>query len=162
MSDIITDGKTKVWEVPAIADVTAPTVTELDAGQQLENRMTPDGLAGFEPETADVDNTALSSTFDTRLPGRASWSNTQLILKKQSGTDEVYDTLVRDYDTHIVVRRGTNASDAWAADDEVEVYPVRCGQVSNNPPEANSVQRYTVPVKVTGDPEIRAVVTTAA
>jgi hypothetical protein len=49
--------------------------------------MTPDGLTGFEPSTADVDNSALNSTFDTKTIGRDSFSGTMLRLKKQSGTD---------------------------------------------------------------------------
>lgn len=159
MADIPIDGKVKVWEVPTIADITAPTVAELDAGEQLEHMMTPDGLAGFEAETAEVDTSALNSTYDTKVPGRASFSGTALRLKKQSGTDAIYDTLVRDYQTHIVVRRdGSLASAAWAAAQEVEVYPVYCGEVKNLAPEANSVQRYEVPVFINPEPDQRVAV----
>lgn len=158
MTDLITDGKTRVAQAAAIANIAAPTVAELNAGTLLHTLMTPDGLAGFEPDTADVDNSALSSTFDTRLAGRASFSNTMLRLKKQEGTDTVYDTLVRGFETHVVVRRGVDAAQAWAASDKVEVYPVECGEVRNLPPEANTVQRYEVPVKITLQPDLRATV----
>ncbi|PSK96700.1 hypothetical protein CLV30_12582 [Haloactinopolyspora alba] len=159
MADIITDGKTIVLEVPTIADLAAPTDTELGSGVELHPIMTPDGLVGFEPETADVDNSSLDSTFDTRLAGRASFSGTMLRLKKQdTAPDTVYDTLVRSYRTHIVVRRGIDVETAITSTDEVEVYPVECGEVRNLPPEANTTQRYEVPVKITSQPELRAVV----
>lgn len=158
MADIVTDGKTKVWSVPSIANIAAPTTAELNAGTALEGVMTPDGLQGFEADTADVDNSSLKSTFDTKKAGRAAFSNTMLRLKKQSGTDSVYDTLVREYVTHVVIRRGTDSDTAWTAGDEVEVYPVECGEVRNLPPEANTVQRYEVPIKVTTEPNLRAVV----
>ncbi len=158
MADLITDGRTKVWHVVSIANIAAPTTAELNAGTALEGLMTPDGLVGFEPDTADVDNSALNATFDTRLPGRASFSNTALRLKKQSGTDSVYNTLVRDFVTNVVVRRGTTSSTAWAASDKVEVYPVQCGEVRNLPPESNSVQKFEVPCKVTTQPNLRATV----
>lgn len=158
MADIVTDGKTKVWSVPSIANIAAPTVAELNAGTALESIATPDGIQGFEPETADVDNSSLNSTFDTKKAGRASFSDTLLRLKKQSGTDSVYNTLVREYTTHIVIRRGLASGDAWAANQEVEVYPSECGEVRNLPPEANTVQRYEVPVKITTQPNLRAVV----
>ena len=158
MADIITDGKTKVWSVPSISNIAAPTTAELNAGTSLEGLMTPDGLVGFEPDTADVDNSALNSTFDTRLPGRAGFSGTLVRLKKQAGTDTVYNTLVRDYVTNIVVRRGTLASTGWATSDKVEVYPCQMGEVRNLPPEANSVQRYEVPMKITTTPNLRATV----
>lgn len=158
MPDIVIDGKVKVWSVPSIANIAAPTVAELNAGTALEALMTPDGLVGFSPETAPVDNSALSSTFDTKKAGRASFSGDALRLKKQSGTDSVYNTLVREYVTHIVVRRGTTASTAWAISQKVEVYPAECGEVKNLPPEANSVQKYEVPIFVTTEPNLRATV----
>lgn len=158
MADIVTDGKTKVWSVPSIANIAAPTTAELNAGTALEGVMTPDGLQGFEADTADVDNSSLKSTFDTKKAGRAAFSNTMLRLKKQSGSDSIYDTLVREYVTHIVIRRGTDSDTAWAIGDEVEVYPVECGEVRPLPPEANTVQRYEVPIKVTTEPNLRAVV----
>lgn len=158
MADLITDGRTKVWSVPAIASQGAPTTAELNAGVQLEQLMTPDGLVGFEPDTADVDNSALNSTFDTKLPGRASFSGTGLRLKKQSGTDTVYGTFVRDFVTNIVVRRGTLATTAWASSDKVEVYPCQTGETRNIAPAANEVQKYEVPLKITTTPTIRATV----
>lgn len=159
MPDLIIDGKVKVWEVPTIADISAPTTTELDAGQVLEDIMTPDGLIGFEPDTADVDNSSLDSTFDTRLAGRSSFSNTMLRLKKQAQTgDVVYDLLVREYSTFIVVRTGVDSATDWTAADEVKVYPVVCGEVRPLPPEANTVERYEVPTKIRQEPDLRAIV----
>lgn len=157
MPDLITDGRTKVYAVASIANIAAPTTTELNAGVSLAGLMTPDGLVGFEPDTADVDNSALNSTFDTRLPGRAGFSGTMLRLKKNSATaDTTYNLLVRDFVTNIVVRRGTLESTAWASSDRVEVYPVQLGEVRNLPPEANSVQKYEVPCKITTQPNLRA------
>jgi hypothetical protein len=158
MADIVIDGKVKVWSVPSIANIAAPTTGELNAGTALESLMTPDGLVGFSPETAAVDNSALNSTFDTKKAGRAGFSGDALRMKKQSGTDSVYNTLVREYVTHIVVRRGVTSSTAWAASDKVEVYPSECGEVKNLPPEANSVQKYEVPIFVTTQPNLRATV----
>lgn len=158
MADIVTDGRTKVWSVPSIANIAAPTVAELNAGTALEALMTPDGLVGFEPETADVDNSALNSTFDTKKAGRAGFSGTALRMKKQAGTDSVYNTMIREYVTNIVIRRGTTASTAWTVADKAEVYPSECGEVRNLPPEANTVQRYEVPIKISIQPNLRATV----
>lgn len=158
MADIITDGKTKVSFVEEIADIAAPTTTELEAGVSLEAYMTPDGLVGFEPETADVDASSLNSTFDTKRAGRASFSGTLLRLKKQSGTDTPYETLQREVEGYVVVRRGLDANAPWANGQDVEVYPVQCGQTRMLPPEPNTMQRYEVPVKIHTEPELRAVV----
>jgi len=160
LADITVDGKVKVWHVPTIANRNAPTTAELNAGTALEGILTPDGLVGFEPDTADVDASSLNSTFGTNVPGRASFSGTMLRLKKQSGTDTVYATLVRDFATNVVVRRdGTLASAAWGAAQKVEVYPGVCGTVRNLAPEANSVQRYEVAFKINPEPSLYATTT---
>lgn len=158
MADSLSDGRTRVSWVPSIANIAAPTVAELNAGTILHDKMTPDGLAGFEPDTADVDVSALDSTFNTVVAGRAGFSGTMLRLKKQSGTDTVYNLLVRDLAGFVVVRRDTTAATAWAASDKAEVYPSVLGETRNLPPEANSVHRYEVPVKVASTPNLRATV----
>ncbi len=72
MTDIIVDGKTRVFAVPAAAlDISALTVANIGTGEAGHDELIPTGLEGFEASTAEVDNTALSSTFDTRLPGRS-------------------------------------------------------------------------------------------
>lgn len=159
MADITIDGRVKVYHVPTIANIAAPTTAELNAGTRIDNVLVADGLIGFAPETADVDNSALSSTFDTVKAGRASYSGTALRLKKQGGADALYNTLVYGFLTHVVIRRnGSLATDAWASANAVEVYPVECGQVANEDYEKNSVQKYKVPVKIRDEPNLRAVV----
>jgi hypothetical protein len=120
--------------------------------------MTPDGLTGFEPSTADVDNSALNSTFDTKTIGRDSFSGTKLIFKKQSGTDTVYNTLTRGTSGFIVVRRYLDNNTAWASTQVVEVYPVIFGQTRNLAPVANSVTKWEVDTKITLSPTIRGAV----
>lgn len=159
MPDIITDGKTRVAWVPTIANLAAPDISsELASATDLSCLITADGVIGFEPETADVDNSALCSTFDTKVGGRASWSNTALRLKKQAQTgDTVYDLLLRDTQGYLVIRRGLPVATAWGAGQEVEVYPIYVGEVKNLPPEANSVQKYEIPMKISSQPDLRAI-----
>lgn len=159
MADIIVDGKTRVAFVPTIANIAAPTLAELNAGTLLTSTLIPTGLAGFENSTAEVDNTSLASTFDTKLPGRQSFSGTMLTLKKQTGTDVVFNLLsVPNTDGFIVIRDGVDQATAWTTADKVEVYPVRTASHSIlGRGEANSLLRYQVPVPITAKPELKAV-----
>lgn len=160
MADITVDGRVKVYLLTAIAVQAAPTTAELNAGTQIDGLLTPDGLQGFEPDTADVDNSALNSTFTTTTSGRAAFSNTALRLKKQSGTDTLYNAWPRDTAGFVVIRRdGTLASVAWGAGQKVEVYPIITGETKNLAPAANEVQKYELPVKITATPTIRATTT---
>lgn len=156
MADVIVDGKVKVSWVPTIANIAAPTTAELGAGTSLEGILTPDGLVGFEPTTAEVDVSSLNSTFDTVAPGRAQYSGCALRLKKQGASDTVYAALTRDSAGFVVVRRDIASTTAWAASQKVEVYPATLGETRNIAPEKNSVQKYEVPVMVTSSPSLRA------
>lgn len=156
MADSNTDGRTRVYSVPSISNIAAPTVAELNAGTDLTGLITPDGLVGFEPETGDVDNSKLNSTFNTTSPGRVSYSGTLLRFHKQTGTDTVYNTLVYAYATNIVIRRDITSSTAWATSQAVEVYPVACGEIRNLTPEPNATHKYEVATKITSQPNLRA------
>jgi hypothetical protein len=158
VADIVVDGFTRVAYVPTIANIAAPTTTELNAGILLQSVMTPDGLTGFEATTADVDNSALNSTFSTVTIGRDSFSGTKLTFKKQATGDTTYSTLLRGVTGYIVVRRYIAETTAWASTQIVEVFPVIFGQTRNLAPTANSVTKWEVDTKITATPNIRAAV----
>ena|ERR1051326_7736888 len=159
MADIIIDGTVRVAYVPAIASIASPTTTELNAGILLQSILTMDGLMGYEADTAEVSTTALNSTYDSKMPGRASFSNTALQLKRQTGTDTAYTTLTRGTLGYIVVRRnGTAETTAWASTNPVEVYPIACGEIKHQTPAENTVQLYQVPTMVYSAPNLRATV----
>jgi len=163
MADITADGKTRVYWVTTIANQAAPTTTELNAGIDLTATLTADGLSGFQPDTADVDTSSLASTFNSVTNGRSSFSNTRLRLKKQSGTDTIFTTLVRDTAGFVVIRRSVAQATAWASSQACEVYPAVIAEVARMDPEPNSVERYELPVKITAGaagtgPSLRAAV----
>lgn len=158
MADITADGKTRVYWVTSIASQNAPTTTELNAGIALQSTLTADGLNGLNPDTADVDTSALDSTFTTNVNGRTSFSNVMLRLKKQTGTDTIFDTLVRDTAGYLVVRRSVASTTAWASSQKIEVYPALCEEVSRLDPAPNTVERYEIGLKITASPSLRAAV----
>lgn len=161
MADIIVDTMVRVAFVPTIANIAAPTVAELNAGTLLQATLVPTGLEGFENSVAEVDNTSLASGFDTKLPGRKSYSGTGLLLKKQDGTDTVFNLLTVDNTNgHIVIRVGIAESTAWtAAQTPVGVHPIRTGGWTwVGLGEANTVARYRVFTPITSAPNLKAVV----
>lgn len=158
MADITSDGKTRAYWVTSISNQNAPTTTELNAGFDLTSTLTADGLAGLNPDTADVDTSSLASTFSTTINGRTSFSNTQLTLKRQSGTDTIFTTLVRDTAGFLVVRRSVAQATAWTSAQAIEVYPALCEEVSRMDPAPNTVERYVIGLKITASPSLRAAV----
>lgn len=158
MSDLITDGNTKVAWVSSIASAVAPTAAELNAGFDWTSRLTPDGLK-TDPTTADVNTSSLASQFDTNVPGRRAYV-CEITFKRGSTTleDQPYTTLSYNTAGFLVVRRGVPYASAFATGDKVEVYPVACGEPQNIAPTANEILKVMVSMKVTSDPATRAVV----
>lgn len=152
IADMLLDGNLKASWVPTIANTAAPTVAELNAGVELEERLTPDGLnIGFD--TSMIDNSALNSTYDTEQVGRSKVTTT---LKYKAGavgtTDDVRDALTFRAVGYLVVRRGLDSATAWAAAQQVEVYPSQCGRPNPDVPAPNSIQTVTVQLGSTGTP----------
>jgi hypothetical protein len=158
VSDVINDGKTRVAWVTSIASISSPTVAELEAGIDLTERITPDGL-NIPAETADVDNSSLASTFTTNRAGRRSFSPELTFKRGDNPTDDApWTTLVYQALGYLVVRRVLPFTTAWAAGQEVEVYPVECGERNTTPPAPNEVAKFMSPMKLRAEPETSAVV----
>lgn len=161
---LVHDGMYRVAWVDTIADIQAPTVTELEAGITLECQLTPDGLAR-EASDETVNTSRLCSVFTTMQVGRTSFevSLTLVRLDTRDGTtiDEAYDTLVKLKTGFVVIRDNKAATEAWASGDEVECYPVQCGTRSKATPAANELQTFTLPLTVTADPALYAAIATS-
>ncbi|ROO82577.1 hypothetical protein EDD29_0057 [Actinocorallia herbida] len=146
MADLLADGNVKAIWVPAIADISAPTVAELTGGSavDLSCLITADGL-GIEGETAAVDNAALCSVADTEDAGRIKRDINITAKRKDSPAEDLaWETLTYRAEGHLVVRRNLPVATAWAAAQPVEVYPARCGDPIMAAPERNSVQKFAV------------------
>jgi hypothetical protein len=158
VADSLADGMTRVAYVPTISNNAAPTVAELNAGILLQQYITADGIEGYEASTAEIETTSVASTFDTKTIGRDSFSGTLLRLKKQTGTDTVYDTLVRGVTGYTVIRRDVTETTVWTIGQKVEVYPIICGQAKFLKPEPNSIRKYEVPTTINAAATLRATI----
>lgn len=151
-ADMLLDGNLKASWVPTIANIAAPTVAELTAGVSLESRLTPDGL-NITFDTSMIDNSALDSTYNTEQVGRSKVTTTLKYKAQAPGTtDTVRDTLTFRAVGYLVVRRGTDSSVAFAASQDVEVYPSQCGRPNPDVPAPNAIQTVTVQLGSTGTP----------
>ncbi|TXS35717.1 phage tail tube protein [Streptomyces sp. OR43] len=158
MSDLISDGKTRVAWLSTCANINAPTVAELNAGADYTKRITPDGLK-VDPSTADVDTSSLASKFDTKTVGRVGYDTEVTFKRGDNPTDDApYSTLKYGVSGFLVVRRGVDYATAWTVAQKVEVYPIACGEPQNSSPAANEVMKFVSPMKVTDPPATAATV----
>lgn len=158
MSDLISDGKTKVVWLSSVSSQSSPPAAELNAAADYTLRITPDGLK-VDPDTAAVDTSSLGSRFDTEETGRVKY-DVELTFKKGTTTQEQMPWTTLTYGTHgvLCIRRGIDFETAFAAGQEVEMYPVACGEPANQPPAANEVSKFVSKMFLTSAPTTRAVV----
>lgn len=158
MADMLADGYTKVTYVPTIADISAPTVSELTAGTDLECLITGGGFAPTVNEEA-VSVPKLCETITAEAPGRATHQIQLTMVRKDNSSEDVgWTTLLRNTEGYLVVRYGVAYDTAYASGDDVQVFPGSAGERRPQTPEANSAITFMSQWYVSAQPDLDAVV----
>ncbi len=146
-----TDGRGLVLFVTAIADVTAPTVTELTAGtvESLTYSLVPDG---FRHET--TENTITSGRYTLKqvleLPGTVT-DTLEVQYVSNSTTPTPAEAALPEGTTGFIVHRlGVPNETAPAASQKVDIIPVRAGVQRKVAPTANTDLQKVQKLFVTG------------
>lgn len=159
MARYANDGMLAVWHVPTIANTSAPTVAEINAGTKLSPHMTKDGIRVPSNQNM-VDDSNIEDTFDAQVVG--SWGGPISFTAKRNnasgGTDTVWNLITYGLAGYVVVRRGIPSATAVAASQTVEVYPVQYHHPVMQDPATNEQGRFTVTAAVTSTPQLKATV----
>lgn len=151
MGDMRSDGKIKVVYVAALADPANPTVTELTAAGvvDLSCFIKSDGRDHTVDEDT-VDNSKLCTTDNTETPGRIkhTW-NVTYSRDDVEADDKAYTTMKQNTTGFLVQRIGTAYATAFAAADEVDVFPITCGYQLEQP-DVGGLVWYKQKLFVTG------------
>lgn len=151
-----------VTVVPAIADLTAPTQTEIAAGVDISCYLTSDGYAPSLEEQVIADERLCSTqTYEQR--GRSARTLMLTYIDNTNAPNELTDneakvTLVPGAKQFIVTRRGLPYDDAVAADQKVSVFPITSGEYNELTPEANSVLKISQKQFISGKSHISVAV----
>jgi hypothetical protein len=151
------DGNQKVLLVPAIADTSAPKLTELAGGTVVDISCYLTG-DGFTPSLSEqvVTDERLCSVQTFEQPGRSQYGLDVVYIdntNSPNGTtdNKAKDTLVPGASQYLVVRRGKAFDAALAVGDKVTVYPVKPGKYNEMPGAANEVLKLGQKLFVTAD-----------
>jgi hypothetical protein len=142
-------GRCRITICSTIADISAPTVAELNAGTMISGMIPHDGL-GISHETASISRTRWYSNSEIEAPSR--YKITMLLkgYRHIADADNVLWNLFPTFRAHkyVVVRRGPDTTTAWAAGNVVEVYEFYQGKRTPDTAQASS---FTVPLFVAAD-----------
>lgn len=141
-----------------IADISAPTVSEINAGTDLTAFITKDGL-DLSGDQNMVDNAMIHESHDSQVVG--SWRiNPKLKMARESpiADDEAWDLSIYGTTGYLVVRRGLAYDTAFAAAQKVEVYPCQMHQPIMSPSATNTLQTFSLALAATAQPNLKATV----
>lgn len=153
------DGNVKTVLAVAVADRTAPTLTEANAVTSVDIScyLTSGGFA-LTSDQATIADERECTTQVYGQPGRKTKGltitgidNTNTAL--EALYNKLVETLVEGEEIVALRRRGKAFDLPFVAADKVTVIPFKPGEKAEVAPEANSVQRSTWPCFITGDVE---------
>lgn len=122
MAKYIAAEKVEVWVVPTITTVTAPTVTQLNAG----TRLTPYIRGGVSIDFSSnlVDSADLTSAFNSTSPGTYGGGLNSLTgVSRDNANDAAWNALARDTAGFLVIQMGTASGTAFGTGAVVDIYP---------------------------------------
>lgn len=140
---------TTIW-VPTIANIKAPTLTELNAGTDISNYVMLGGWS-FEPSQDTVSDQRENAVQDFGAPGRKSAGDISIEVIDNTNTEHEEQneavTLMHEGASGYIVRRRGMATDAPLAEGQkLTVVSVTCGEKQVINPDANTMIRSKIPL----------------
>jgi hypothetical protein len=150
------DGKIRIqWVAGTTLSVSAPSAATVTAGTRLDQFVTKDGLT-VPADQNNVDVAVLSDTFDAQVVGSFGGA-IEMTGVRNDTADTFWDLCVYGTVGFIVVRRGLASASAFAATQDVEVYPVQMHEPVPAQTGGNTVGQFTISLPVTSQPNLKAV-----
>lgn len=158
MAKYIAAEKVEVWYVPEISAVTAPTVTEMDAGTRLTDHIR--GGVSIDFSSSLVDNSTLASAFNSTAPGTFGGGLNSLNgVLRDNESDTAWNALPRDTDGYLAIQFGTATGTAWASGDIVDIYPWQVVSRNTGDLARDQLVTFDVGFAITDEPTFGATVT---
>lgn len=143
MAVVPIDGRVIVGFATSIANISAPTVTELTTGStRLETFITPDGLE-VTPATGKVDVSNLGSVANAARAGRIDWT-IKVTFHHDGTTDTAWNLFPYRTAGYLWVRRGIDKATAVLSTQKVSVYGVESGEPDEIDPKPDGVWDFVI------------------
>lgn len=144
----IPPGTRQYYWVDTIADKSAPTRTELDAGIDLTSETA--SVEGFQVTSESVDTPDYNSRFTSKVPGMTSADDSSATLYMSQDSDDARSELERGDNGFFVIF--PEGDDEGANGATMDVFPVRISAVSKQNAMEDPAQMQ-VQFTVTSEPE---------
>jgi hypothetical protein len=135
---------TKIVFCAAVADKSAPTRSEIDAGTELSGEVSE--VNGFTVNGAQIDAPDYGTRFTSKTPGRTEAADSSLKFYQSRDTDDIRAILPRDTQGFILLM--------WGGDvptQKMDVFPVTVTSAGKSIPD-NADADITVMFAITSEP----------
>ncbi|MEO3875526.1 hypothetical protein ABGB18_42665 [Nonomuraea sp. B12E4] len=138
-------GITKCYWVPTIANINAPTRSELNAGTDLSKDIAD--ISGWMVSGAKIDTPDLNSRFVSNIPGLTSADESSITFYQGDDGDDVRDLMPRDEDGNIVWLDGGDVAGRL-----MDVFPTRVLSVGKTRSMGAEAARLVIQYAITSEP----------
>jgi hypothetical protein len=137
---------TSIYWVPTIADKTAPTRSELNAGTELVSDVS--ASEGWQITSEQVPTPDMGSLFTSSIPGRTSVGESSLTMYADLDGDDARTLMARNTNGFIVWMDGGDT-----AGRPMDIYPVRVSSVGKvRSVEGGEAATLTIMYSITSEP----------
>lgn len=138
-------GVTKVYFCSAIANKSAPTRAELNAGTDLSNEVAE--IDGYQVGSNFIETPDLGSSFTSKITGRTASDDSSLTMYAS----------VNSVDVRSLLPRGTTGFLVWLDEGDVagrkmDIFPITVGSVPKERTAGDEASRLVVNVAITSAP----------
>lgn len=138
-------GITKCLWIPTIANISAPTRSEINAGDDLSKDVAD--IAGWMVSGAKIDTPDLNSRFVSNIPGLTSADESSITFYAGDDGVDVRDLMPRDTDGNIAWLDGGDVAGRL-----MDVFPVRVLSVGKTRSMGSEAARLVIQYAVTSEP----------
>lgn len=143
-------GVSKIYFLPAVASLTAPTAPEIAAGTDLSGEVAD--INGFQLTNSPITTPDLSTTFDSQINGPDAASDSSLTFYDDDVSTTIRDALAKGTDGFVLLAPYGSASGK-----RCEVWPVRVTGFNDEWSMGNDPARAMCGFAITDTPEQDAV-----
>lgn len=138
-------GTTKVYFLPAVANIETPTRTEMDAGTDLSREIAE--IDGWSVSSSQIQVPDFATRFTAQIAGRIEAADSSLTFYASENSTDVRSLLPRDTDGFVLWLDGGDTPG-----NKMDVYPVTVTSVSKMRSAGAEAARIQVGFSITREP----------
>jgi hypothetical protein len=151
MARFMRKGTTRIYWVPTIVNLTAPTVAEITAGTELTAQMAE--VNGFTFANKPIDTPDMGNSFVSKIPGEDTVDTSSFRFYEDKSSNPIRTVLAKGATGYIVIFPAGTVGANPAIADKAEVWPVTVASNARAYSAGNEAASYNVVLSNTAPPK---------